>query len=232
MKRIGLVLLAVLLCAGTALAQETVYVGERYSVSSGYTLTVFWPDGNAPERKLLEDIQTVFFGAYPEMRETFGTTDSLSVNIYLKDSGQMPANVPAYTAGDSVHCAVSFLEQDRGNLNCLVHELFHVVQNGYPGAEEDAMIAALCEGLADYARDAYGVMHETNWQLPDYAPGQSLTDAYGVTAAFLKWGSDHWGSDLCLRLNRALHEGRYTEAFWKDATGASLETLWEMYAQM
>lgn len=230
MKRLVLVLLALMLCAGTALAGEQVYVGEKYTAPSGYVLTLLWPEDETPDRSLLEDVSAVYFTAYPAMRETYGTADSLEMTIYLADDGQMPQNVPAYTTESGIFCSRQYIEQRRSNLNCLVHEMFHAVQNGYPGMQGDALLTALCEGLADLARDQYGVMEETDWQLAAYAPGQSVTDGYTVTAAFLRWARDRYDGDLCLRLNRVLHEGRYTEEFWQDVTGVPLEALWEQYA--
>ena len=46
----------------------------------------------------------------------------------------------------------------------------------------------LTEGLADYARYKYGVNNAAaGWSLPNYASGQSYTNAYAVTARFLVW---------------------------------------------
>ena len=231
-KKTVLLILAFMLCICIASAEEIVYVGVRYSVeATGYDVTVFWQDGNRPEDTLLESISTLYFKAYPAMRETYGTTEQKQVRIFLKDAFQMPENVPAYTVGNEIHCSRQFLEKETGNLNCIVHELFHVVQNGYPQSAQDPLASALCEGLADAARYEYSVYEDSAWSLAKYAEGQSYMDSYTVTAAFLVWAAETYDESLCLRLNRILHEGGDAGAAIEVITGKNIETLWGLYAE-
>ena len=232
MKRLISAIFIIMLCMSTALADDQVFTGEKYQESlTGYSLTVFWNEGNQPERALLEDIQKVYFESYCAMRETFGTTDVTDVRIFLVDESSMSGNSVAYTTNTDIYCSRQFLEQSQGNLNCIVHELFHVVQNGYPGAADDELISALCEGLADAARYEYGVFEDTNWSLPAYDESQSYMDSYTVTASFLNWTAEAYDKTLCIRLNRVLHEDSYSDGFWQKVTGYTLDELWELYSQ-
>lgn len=230
MKKMFVLLPVLLLFMGTALAESKVLTGEIYTTTNGYSLTLLWEQNDMPDRALLEDIQNLYFQAYPPMRETYGTISIREVTIILLHESDMPQGIPAYAAGQEITCSREFLQAARGNLNCIVHELFHVVQNGYPGMAENPLISVLCEGMADVARYDYSVFHDPDWFLPAYTPGQSYMDSYRVTAAFLRWICDTFDEDFCIRLNRLLHEGFAPENLFEAVTEYSLEDLWFLYS--
>lgn len=232
MKRTISFLTALFLCLSITHACAGTFTGEKYSVSSGYSVSILWPqDSGRPSDTLLSDIQHLFFTAYPAMRETYGTTDVKDVQILLCDESGMPSGVPAYTSGATIYCSIQFFEADRRNLNCIVHELFHVVQNGYPMAEGDHLTAVMCEGMADVARYEYRVFDDPAWSLKPYAEGRSYTDSYTVTAGFLVWISETIDADFCLRFNRLLHEGVDAGSAFMRLTGYDADELWAMYAK-
>ena len=232
MKKLLILLLMLSFCINLACADGVSFTGEQYTVNtSGYSVTLFWPPDDKPDASLLTDVKDLCFTAYPAMRETYGTTDQKEVKVFFWDEDAMYIKVPAYTSGNEIHCSRQFLEASRGNLNCIVHELFHVVQNGYPQASENTLVGVLCEGLADVARYEYSVYDDPSWSLAAYADGQSYMDSYTVTAAFLVWINETYDEDFCLRLNRVLHEGTYGDYFWREVTGKTLDELWAQYAQ-
>ena len=232
MKRTLAFLTALVLCLSISQAHAATFTGEKYAVPSGYSVTVLWPQGSArPSDTLLLNIQYVFFTAYPAMRETYGTTDVKEAEILLCDENDMPQGVPAYTSGTKIYCSIQFLEANKGNLNCIVHELFHVVQNGYPMAGEDALTAVMCEGLADVARHEYSLFNDPSWSLAGYKPGCSYMDSYTVTAGFLVWINETIDEDFCLRFNRILHEGSNAASAFVHLTGYDVDQLWAMYAE-
>ena len=110
-----------------------------------------------------------------------------------------------------------------------MHELFHVVQNGYHSDAPET--GALTEGMADYARARFGT-DDPLWALEPYTDGQSYMDSYRVTGAFLRYVADTWGERVLIRLNRLLHEGYYSADFWTDCTGKTLDALWSEYASV
>lgn len=90
----------------------------------------------------------------------------------------------------------------------------------------------LTEGLADYGRDRFGVFNDqAGWKLPSYKKGQKYTDAYRVTAAFLKWAEQNGTPNLAYDLNDRLKKETYsTDTTWKELTGYTVDELWERYA--
>jgi hypothetical protein len=62
-----------------------------------------------------------------------------------------------------------------------------------------------------------------------YEPGQSYTDAYGVTARFFLWLATKNGPELLRALDTTLRGGTYDDTFWTSQTGGSVDTLWAEY---
>ena len=86
------------------------------------------------------------------------------------------------------------------------------------------------EGIADYVRHKYGVDNKSNnWSLPAYSDKQHYTNAYRVTARFFVWLENRANRQLIRRLDTAMRDGKYAEAFWKEQTGHDLDTLWACY---
>lgn len=90
----------------------------------------------------------------------------------------------------------------------------------------------LVEGIADYARDRYGMDNAAaGWVLPGKVEkGQNFDSGYRVTGAFLKWAEAEYPG-LVLALDKALRDGRYTPALWQKHTGKALPALWTQYAK-
>jgi hypothetical protein len=87
------------------------------------------------------------------------------------------------------------------------------------------------EGLADYARDRYGVTNARGgWFLPSFSSSQKYTDSYRVTARFFKWLEVRVKPTLLDELDAGLRGAPYREAFWVEQTGKSVDQLWADYA--
>lgn len=138
----------------------------------------------------------------------------------------------------------------------MTHELVHVAQNYWVERKdsdkprkkwsemtdeekaeirrihEEQMPGWLTEGLADYGRDRFGIYNDKDgWKLPKYNPKQSYTDAYRVTAAFIKWAEENVTPNLAYQLNDLLKKHTYrTSESWKELTGYTVEELWQKYA--
>lgn len=224
MRKFLSLLMMVVICASCAKAESTSFVGHKISVSnSPYTLVVFWPEGEETpvHHKVFEEL---YFSRYPVMREVYGTTTATEVTLFFYHA---PDSV-AYTDGQSIFVSIEYMDAHPADYNLLVHELFHVVQNGYYG--DDPFIPVLTEGLADFSRAKYSYRQDDNWALSSWQEGQSYMDSYTVTGGFLNWISQAYGEQLIIRLNRALHEGRYTADVWQDYTGRTLDELWAEYS--
>ncbi|CAN5302301.1 hypothetical protein BH23VER1_BH23VER1_27990 [soil metagenome] len=145
---------------------------------------------------------------------------------FRTDMGGTPAS--ASGAGINMNAPWIARELEREAKGAVVHELVHVVQSygRRRGAGATRPPGWLVEGIADYIR----------WFL--YEPeslGAEITAAnflrarydasYRITANFLNWVTDTYGSEIVPTLNTALREGSYTEDFWKEATGRSVQEL-------
>ena len=90
----------------------------------------------------------------------------------------------------------------------------------------------LVEGIADYARNLYGLNNAAaGWSLGDYQTGQNYTDAYRVTARFLVWTEKRYASSV-KAFDKAMRDGTYTTAkTWPQQCGGNtIDQLWAQYA--
>ncbi len=114
----------------------------------------------------------------------------------------------------------------------LTHELIHTAQNYKFVTAYGEDVTWLGEGLTDYGRYLFGIWNEqSNWRLPSYNPSQHYTDSYGVTAAFIKFVVDNYDADFARELNDAFKQEKYTHDLWKEATGYTIDELWELYSK-
>ena len=181
-----------------------------------------------PQRRRMLD---AFFHAYLRERADFHPAAPSTVRIVID---------PAYTGiafvGDKDQAATitinpGWLAQHPDDIDLVTHEAMHIVQ-GYPGYGDARVPGWLVEGIADYARDRYGLDNAAaGWALPGKVEkGQDFDSGYRVTAAFLKWAeAEHPG--LVLALDKALRDGRYAPALWQEHTGKALPALWAQYAK-
>lgn len=182
----------------------------------------------APQRKRVID---TFYFAYLRERADFHPAAPSMVRIVID---------PAYTGiafvGDKDQAATitinpGWLAQHPNDIDLVTHEAMHIVQ-GYPGHGDARVPGWLVEGIADYARDRYGMDNAAaGWSLPGKVEkGQNFDSGYRVTGAFLKWAdAEHPG--LVLALDKALRDGRYAPALWQKHTGKALPALWAQYAK-
>jgi hypothetical protein len=162
-----------------------------------------------------------------------------------------------YTEIAKVIMNPKYYADHKKDADSMTHELVHVAQNYWHEPKEDEkphkkwedmteeekqeahrqhelhMPGWLTEGLADYGRDRFGIYNEEDgWKLPTFNPKQKYTDAYRVTAAFLKWVEKNIYASLCYDLNQQLKKETYnTETSWKELTGHTVDELWDLYAK-
>jgi hypothetical protein len=89
----------------------------------------------------------------------------------------------------------------------------------------------LTEGIADYARAQFGIQNEASrWFLPRYQAGQSYTDGYRITAAFLVHLERQYNG-IVKRIFDAQYSSSYDDNTWESLTGQTLQQLWTSYSQ-
>ena len=134
----------------------------------------------------------------------------------------------AYTTWRKVVLNPRWLEQHPWDIDCMTHELIHVAQN-YKGVECPFWV---CEGLADYGRAKFGIYNkEGGWALPKYSDKQKYTDGYRVTAAFFLWIEENIDPTLPKDLNDTVKAGKYSDDYFKNKTGYTIDELWQKYAE-
>ena len=143
-----------------------------------------------------------------------------------------PGNGVAATGGTRVTANSDWLERElqREAVGSIVHEEVHVVQ-AWGGARRNNPNATrspgwLQEGIPDYIR----------WYL--YEPqtkGTEITKRnfdrarydglYRISANFLNYVVEKYGIEIITKVNALCREGRYTDQFWKDTTGKTINEL-------
>ncbi|HEX4460590.1 MAG TPA: basic secretory protein-like protein [Polyangia bacterium] len=164
-------------------------------------------------------VQT-FYTVYPPMMAEFNRYAPKHVHIIIdkRYSGV------AATSGTTIHLGAQFFRQHPDALDVVTHEAMHVVQSYRSPAP-----LWLIEGIADYARNKFGVDNH-DWKLAPYHAGQKYEDSYTVAARFLTWLDKHQKGNIIVLLDRALREGKYSTATWVALTGKSVDDLWRDYA--
>lgn len=216
-KRFGAraLIIASLVAAGPTFA-DTVNSYQQ----NGYTLTV--TDRNSGiAQSTVDTMISTFFTIYPKEAADFNPNTSKTVNIVLDPS----YDGVAATANATETYGAAYMIANPNDTDTVTHESMHIVQD----YGQQNIPGWLVEGIADYARNRYGVNNAAaGWSLPDYAPGQNYTDSYRITARFLVWVEEHHAGTV-QGLDAALRGRSYTDQTWAQLTGADVDTLWAQY---
>ncbi len=113
------------------------------------------------------------------------------------------------------------------DFDVITHELMHVVQ-------DNAVISKLplwiTEGLADYARHAYGINNEKGgWRLLPPVKSEHYTMGYKTAARFFGWIEQQYAVDIAKDLNARARANTFKASFWTDKTGKTVDELWTEY---
>jgi len=131
------------------------------------------------------------------------------------------------TVGKVLHQSNLFLQRKPQDIDVVTFHLFKAVED-YPEGKHAPWLG---DGLADYARHTYGIANAAaGWSLGNYAPKQHYTDSYAVTARFFAWLEKRVDDRILEELDRALRGGSYSDDFWRQRTGKTVDQLWAAYA--
>jgi hypothetical protein len=149
-----------------------------------------------------------------EAKETVAYTKPARKTIYLDASlWAEPTNYLGSTSDPAMFSAI------------LIHEMTHVAQQ-YPSIKQSYW----AEGIADYAFFKFGYTNgsfcpECSERFPNYTSG------YACAGAFLLHLDSIYGPGLVRELNTQLRKNTYSDAFFAEYTGKSLQTLWTDFQQ-
>ncbi|PST82847.1 secretory protein [Pedobacter yulinensis] len=200
---------------------STGYYQKDIQKKKGYTLVFINTDRdfNPATGKRLQDL---FWKVYPQELKRFNKKGRREVTVAVTSEYK---GVAAAWNG-VIKIDPSWLAKNPEDIDLLTHELMHVAQ-GY--AYESAPVW-LTEGIADYARFAFGINNgPSKWSLTPFNEKHSYTNSYRIAARFLVWLEKNKRKDIVDRLNKAAREKTYTPAIWKELAGADLDTLWNEY---
>lgn len=144
-----------------------------------------------------------------------------------------PIKGVAFTAGTKVVANSAWLDKElQGEaIGSLVHEMVHVVQQ-FHGRNPGWLV----EGSADYVRwfkyepKSHGA--DVVWMRQrgkNFSP--QYDNSYRITANFLNWVSEKYDSNLVTEANALMRDNKYTEDFWKQHTGKTVEELGAQWKQ-
>ncbi|RXR06548.1 basic secretory protein-like protein [Pseudoxanthomonas composti] len=214
-------LLSCALLAGSACATEVTREQDGMRVT-------YRDASDALDAAMRERILETFFHAYVAERRDFNPAAPTQAIITIDPAYDGIAYV---SSDDWAKMTINpgWLVKHPADTDLVTHEAMHIVQ-GYPDYGNDKAPTWLVEGIADYARDKYGMNNAAgDWKLPtEVKDKQNYDTGYRVSGAFLKWvESQHAG--LIKQLDGALRSGRYSNALWTRSTGRDLPALWKAY---
>ncbi len=168
---------------------------------------------------------------YPKIAEMLASDDYEAPHDFqIRISSSMDG--VAATSGTQVTCSANWYRRNlRGEAKgATVHELVHVVQQYGQSRRTNRRAARtpgwVVEGIADYVRWHLYEPASAGGGVAGRRPRTLQYDAsYRDTAAFLAWVITNGNPDLLAKLNAAARSGTYSAAFWKAATGKTVDEL-------
>ena len=166
---------------------------------------------------------TTFYTVYPELAKEYNNKTLKEVTMVIDTTYKGVAE----TANGKVTINYIWLHKHPEDIDVVTHEVMHIVQdygdNSGPGW--------LTEGIADYARNQFGVNNAAaNWVLPEFKPTQNYDNAYRVSARFLVWTEEKVKKGIVRKLDKLMREHKYTDNTFKDLTGKTVDELWKDYS--
>jgi hypothetical protein len=189
---------------------------------NGYQLTFVNEDASLDTSLMTKMVHT-FFDVYPKLAAEYNRNTLKHVTMVIDTAYKGVAE----TDNGKVTISSLWMHKHPADIDVITHEVMHIVQD----YGESSGPGWLTEGIADYARYAFGVNNvAANWKLSGYHAGQQYTDSYRTTASFLLWIEKQVKAGTVKQLNKELRKHTYTEASWKNITGETLDNLWKRYA--
>lgn len=187
----------------------------------GYTLSF---NNNDPtlDPAVKQKLINTFFETYPKMSNFYNKDANKKVSLVIDTAYK---GVAATSDARIVESA-KWTHTHPEDVDVITHEGMHIVQD----YKESAGPGWLTEGIADYARNQFGVNNEAaKWTLPDYKAGQNYTNSYRVVARFLLWLEKKQKKGIVKELDKQMRDHTFTDDIWQQQTGKTLDELWKAY---
>jgi hypothetical protein len=205
------------------IAVANAQISTKVYNKNGYKLTLTNYDATLDTAELARLVKT-FFIVYPELAKEYNPTTLKDVKMVVDTSYKGVAA----TADGKVTIASTWLHKRPEDIDVVTHEVMHIVQD----YGESVGPGWLTEGIADYARNKFGVNNAAaKWTLPDYKSTQNYDNAYRITARFLVWIEAKVKPGIVKELDSQMRKHTYTDNAWKQQTGKTVDELWKAYAE-
>ena len=112
----------------------------------------------------------------------------------------------------------------------MIHELIHIAQDYkyYEGNYPSWIV----EGLADYGTEKVGLYNkESSWRIRQISNNKNYEIGYTIAAGFFIWIEKNIDATLPKNLNNTMKLGKYTDNYFIERTGKTVEELWQMYVE-
>jgi biopolymer transport protein ExbD len=168
-----------------------------------------------------------FYRVYPQLVDKFNKNAPKTVYLKVDNKTEYGAYAMGHTI--SINYKAIQVDLDEGNLGVMIHELTHIVQDGYQGDVPSWIV----EGMADYAVLLFGT-EKTDVSLPKASEIKSgkkylEKESYRHVTRFLLWVKTHKRATIFEDINAAAMAGTYKESLFKKWTGQTLEQLTQAY---
>lgn len=189
---------------------------------NGYTLMVSGNDANF-DNGLRQRLIETFFTVYPKIAKEYNKKTSRQVTFFIDTA----YHGVAATDNGRVVFSAAYMTSHPNDIDVVTHEVMHIAQD-YGDSNGPGW---LTEGIADYARNQFGVANEAaKWKFPDFKPTQNYDNAYRTTARFLYWIETKVKKRTVKKLDEVMRKHTYTDGIWAQLTGKSVDELWKQYA--
>lgn len=169
----------------------------------------------------------IIYKTYPKLMKIYNPNAVTNLKVIIKSNNENKGSFVAYASGNTITVSSDWMLKNPNDFDLMTHEIMHLIQ-AYPNGAGPGW---LTEGIADYARDKYGLNNEkAGWKLTRYNSNQHYTNSYRISGRFLKWIENHHNKNLVKKLDTALRKNQYSTRLWETLTGKTLDELWNAYS--
>ena len=222
----SLVLLGLLSACASSQAQKGATISIRGpSADKAFVRKVDF--SRAPELKdLAERARRIGNEMYPKVLALLADdTSNLPHQFHIVFKRHTSGGAPGTTLGTTIRLNAGWLANSPVYLDTVLgHEMAHVAQD-YKWYRTFKIPWYWREGMADYVRFKLG--YTNGWGCPQCSPNfPHYTSGWSCAGAFLLYLDTAYGSNIVRQLNKVLRRGSYSDRFFANATGKSLDELW------
>jgi len=224
---ISMILLFGMSMAGIAQKPAAVPSADKVkTIKKGKYTLVFECKAPQFDQEINQKLIDAYFKVYPVLVKQYNKKVTRIVTFVIDPDYDGVAG----TSNDRVVFSAKYMTSHPNDIDIVTHETMHIVQSY---GDENNMPGWLTEGIADYARYAFGVGNQkAGWSLPKYASTQSYENSYRITARFLAWLEYSGHKGIVKKLDQAGRDKTYDDGkIWKKLTGKTIDELWLAYSQ-